>query len=483
MELNHDICYSAIKSKDERFDGRFFTGVLTTGIYCRPICPALTPRVENVQFYGTAAEAAEAGFRPCLRCRPESSPGSPEWEGGSAIVSRAVRLINEGVMDEDGLESVAAHLHLGSRQLRRLFVKHLGVPPVAVVQTRRLHFAKKLIDETNLPMTEIAFSAGYQSVRRFNDAFQKTYGRSPTELRRQNVDEETAVSHLQLKLAYRPPFNWDALIQFLQARAIPGVEVVEANRYKRTVQFGERDGVIEVTPIRNKNYLQLSVPSHLARHLQTISERIRRLFDLQADPIQIENHLCQDALLAPIFKQVRGLRLPGCWDGFEIGVRAIIGQQVSVKGATTISGRLVERLGTPVTAVSENSHLTHIFPTPMQIVNGDLTNLGMPTKRAETIRTLAQAVLDGTISFNTPTSLEEAIDSFVQLPGIGDWTAQYMAMRALGEPDAFPAGDLILRRAASETEKPLTEKQLRERAEDWRPWRAYAAVYLWKSYA
>lgn len=480
MKLDHGICYSAIKSRDERFDGRFFTGVRTTGIYCRPVCPANTPRAENVQFFNTAAQAAEAGFRPCLRCRPESAPGSPEWNGGSAIVSRAVRLINEGVMDDGGLDSVATHLHLGSRQLRRLFVQHLGVSPIAVAQTRRLHFAKKLIDETNLPMADIAFSAGYQSIRRFNDALHKTYGRTPTELRRQNDAVDTAVSHLHLKLAYRPPYNWDALIQFLQARAIPGVEWVEAQRYSRTVRFGDQEGIIEVTPVPNKNYLQLSVPSHLARHLQTITERIRRLFDLQADPSQIHDHLSQDALLAPLLAQYPGLRLPGCWDGFEIAVRAILGQQVSVQAATTISGRLVAQLGGMVTAVSDNSPLTHHFPTPQQIIHADLSSLGIPGKRAESIRTIAQAVLDGTLTFNTPTSLEDAIETMVQLPGIGDWTAQYIAMRALGEPDAFPAGDLILRRAASDNDKPLTETQLRTRAESWRPWRAYAAVYLWK---
>ena len=482
MKLNHDRCYAAIKSRDARFDGRFFTAVSTTGIYCRPICPATRPQSKNVRFYNTAAEASDAGFRPCLRCRPESSPGSSEWNGSSALVVRAMRLINEGVMDDGGLDAVAAHLHIGSRQLRRLFGEHLGVSPVTVVQTRRLHFAKKLIDETSLPMTDVAFSAGYQSIRRFNDVFQKTYGRTPTELRRKNVDEKTAVSHLHLKLAYRPPFSWDSLIGFLQMRAIPGVETVQANRYSRTVQFGEQSGIITVQPIPDKNQLRLSVPTQLAGHLQPISERIRRLFDLQADPAQISTHLSQDPLLAPTVTRYPGLRLPGCWDGFEIAVRAILGQQVSVKAATTISGRLVERLGTVITAVSTHPSLTHIFPTPTQIVTGDLSKLGITTKRAEAIRTLAQAVLDGRLRFSTPSSLEEAIDSMVQLPGIGDWTAQYIAMRALGEPDAFPAGDLILRRAAATKANPLTEKQLRQQAESWRPWRAYAAIYLWKSY-
>lgn len=483
MILNHDLCYAALKSRDARFDGRFFTAVSTTGIYCRPICPATRPQSKNVHFYSTAAEASDAGFRPCLRCRPESSPGSPEWNGSSALVVRAIRLINEGVMDDGGLDAVSAHLHIGSRQLRRLFGEHLGVSPVTIAQTRRLHFAKKLIDETHLPMTDVALSAGYRSVRRFNDVFQKTYQRTPTELRRTNRGGKTAVSHLHLKLAYRPPFSWNSLISFLQMRAIPGVEAVQADSYSRTVQFGNLSGIITVQPIPDKNRLRLSVPTHLAGHLQLIAERIRRLFDLQADPAQISDHLSQDALLAPTVARYPGLRLPGCWDGFEIAVRAILGQQVSVKAATTISGRLVERLGLPITAVSPpHPSLTHIFPTPTQIVSADLSKLGLTTKRAETIRTLAQAVLNGELTFSTPVSLEEAIASMVKLPGIGDWTAQYIAMRALGEPDAFPAGDLILRRAATTTEKTITEKQLRQRADSWRPWRAYAAIYLWKSY-
>jgi AraC family transcriptional regulator of adaptative response / DNA-3-methyladenine glycosylase II len=271
-------------------------------------------------------------------------------------------------------------------------------------------------------------------------------------------------------------------------RAIPGVEAVQADSYSRTVQFGEQSGIITVQPIPNKNQLRLSVPTQLANHLQLIAERIRRLFDLQADPAEISEHLSQDVLLAPTIARYPGLRLPGCWDGFEIAVRAVLGQQVSVKAATTISGRLVERLGTRITAVSETAvsathpSLTHTFPTPTQIVSADLSKLGLTTKRAETIRTLAQAVVDRRLRFSTPSSLEEAVDSMVQLPGIGDWTAQYIAMRALGEPDAFPAGDLILRRAATTTEKTITEKQLRQRAAAWRPWRAYAAIYLWKSY-
>ncbi len=487
MELNHQQCYAAIQSRDERFDGRFFTGVKTTGIYCRPICPASTPRPENVTFYTTAAAAATAGFRPCLRCRPESSPGTPEWQGSSALVSRAIRLISDGVLDEGGVESLAAHLHLGSRQLRRLFHQHLGVSPITVAQTRRLHFAKKLIDETNLPMTEIAFAAGYSSIRRYNDAFQQVYGRTPTELRRhdiqapplENTPTKTAVT---LKLAYRPPFNWQAMLNFLLVRATPGVETIAENTYFRTIAYEKESGIISVTPIPNKNYLRLAVPLNLSRFLFPIAERIRRLFDLQADPVQICNHLCQDPLLAATEKTE--FRLPGTWDGFEIAVRAILGQQVTVQAATTLIGRLVQRCGStlPESAQSQTtSQLTHLFPTPEQVATADLTGLGTTNQRLAAIKTLATAVLNGNLSFNTPTTLEEAIDTLIALPGIGSWTAHYIAMRGLSEPDAFPAGDLILRRAAAPSpDQPLTETQLRKTAEAWRPWRAYAAILLWQ---
>jgi AraC family transcriptional regulator of adaptative response / DNA-3-methyladenine glycosylase II len=486
MELNHEQCYAAIQSRDERFDGRFFTGVKTTGIYCRPVCPATTPRSENVTFYTTAAAAAAAGFRPCLRCRPESSPGTPEWQGGSAVVSRALRLISDGVMDEGGVDTLAQRLHLGSRQLRRLFNQHLGVSPVTVGQTRRLHFAKKLIDETDLPMTEIAFTAGYSSIRRYNDAIQEVYGRTPTELRK-NVEESPIPKKapITLKLAYRPPFNWPAMLNFLAVRATPGVEWIEQDSYYRTITFGQESGIISVKPVPNRNYLLLSVPLNLSRFLFPTAERIRRLFDLQADPVQICNHLCGDPLLAAAEKTE--FRLPGTWDGFEIALRAILGQQVTVRAATTLMGRLVERGGTPLPE-SELPHLptqlTHLFPTPEQVAAADLTGLGTTRQRIAAVQTLANAVLEGALSFTTPTTLEEAIETLTALPGIGRWTAHYIAMRGLSEPDAFPAGDLILRRAAAPSPgKPLTEKQLLKTAEAWRPWRAYAAILLWQKAA
>lgn len=486
MELNHEQCYAAIQSRDERFDGRFFTGVKTTGIYCRPVCPASTPRPENVTFFTTAAAAAAAGFRPCLRCRPESSPGTPEWRGGSAVVSRALRLISDGVMDDGGIEAVAGRLHIGSRQLRRLFNQHLGVSPITVGQTRRLHFAKKLIDETTLPMTEIAFTAGYSSIRRYNDAIQKVYGRPPTELRRQTEEYPTPnKAPISLKLAYRPPFNWQGMLNFLAARATPGVEWIDEDSYFRTISLGKESGIISVRPIPDRNYLHLSVPLNLSRFLFPVAERIRRLFDLQADAVQICNHLCQDPLLGAA--EMTEFRLPGAWNGFEIAIRAILGQQVTVPAATTLMGRLVERCGSPLPEPEQSqmpAQLTHLFPNPEQIAAADLTGLGTTNQRLAAIQALATAVLEGELSLTTPTTLEEAIESLTALPGIGSWTAHYIAMRGLSEPDAFPAGDLILRRAAAPSpDKPLTEAQLLKTAEAWRPWRAYAAILLWQKAA
>lgn len=487
MKLDHQICYSAIKSRDARFDGRFFAAVLTTGIYCRPVCPALTPRPENVRFLTSAAAAEEEGFRPCLRCRPEASPGTPDWQGPYTLVSRALRLISEGVLDEAGVDELASRLNIGTRQLRRLFIKQLGAPPIAVAQTRRLHFAKKLIDETKLPMSEIAFCAGFSSIRRFNAAIRSAYDRSPTELRRAgNIAHSKAndlnLHNLQLKLSYRPPLDWPSLIQFLQSRAIPGVELVERDKYRRTVQIEDSAGVIELRFIEGQQHFLLSVPPHLSRSLMQISERIRTLFDLRADPLAITNHLQQDEQMSDLVQYYPGLRVPGAWDGFELAVRAILGQQVSLKAANTLAGRLVKTYGDPL-QTARDDELAYLFPRPERLAEATLSDIGLMPNRAEAIRALAKAVRDGELVFGTGVGLEEAIERLTALPGLGSWTAHYIAMRALGEPDAFPSADLALRRAAAETkDATLTEAQLRQRAEVWRPWRAYAAMYLWQHY-
>ncbi|HLG14101.1 MAG TPA: AlkA N-terminal domain-containing protein [Blastocatellia bacterium] len=483
MNLDRRHCYSALKSRDERFDGRFFATVLTTGVYCRPICPAPTPRPENVRFVPCAAAAEEAGFRPCLRCHPETSPGTPAWLGASSTVSRALRLISDGALDEASVEDLAGRLGIGERHLRRLFEKHLGASPVAVAQTRRTHFAKKLIDETSLPVTEIAYIAGFSSIRRFNDIFRKSFGKSPSQCRRGKTgDDEPEDSRLCLRLAYRPPFDWRALSGFLRARAIPGVESIDETAYRRTVRIGDASGVIEVRPIEGRSHLLLSVPPALSKGLAQIAERVRRLFDLKADPVEITNHLKQDPALADAIRSRPGLRVPGAWDGFEIGVRAILGQQVSVSAATTLSGRLVEACGDALLAADRNG-LRYLFPDPERLSREKLTNIGLPSKRAEAIREFARAVRDGAVELTTSASLESTIERLTALSGVGAWTAHYIAMRALGEPDAFPSGDLVLRRAAARRRgETLRESDLLERAEQWRPWRAYAALYLWTSY-
>jgi AraC family transcriptional regulator of adaptative response / DNA-3-methyladenine glycosylase II len=486
MELDHELCYAISRSRDERFDGRFFIGVLTTGVYCRTVCPAPCPRPENIRFYPTAAAAAAAGFRPCLRCRPEAAPGTPAWQGPPALVSRALLLIAEGLLDEEGVEGLARRLNVGARQLRRLFLQQVGASPLAVAQTRRIHFAKTLIDETSLPLADVAFSAGFSSIRRFNAAFRQAYGRAPSQLRRHSrarpASEDCAI---ELRLAYRPPYDWPALIGFLGARAIPGVEAVDPRAYRRTVRIAGAAGVIEVRPVEGRRQLRLTVPGGLSPHLAQIVERVKRMFDLKADPAVYAGHLAADPLLAPRVRAHPGLRLPGAWDGFEIAVRAILGQQVSLRGANTLAGRLVAACGEPLPA--PQAGLGCLFPTAERLAEARLAGLGLTRSRAEAIRGLARAVADGSLALATPPGLEEALAALTDLPGIGPWTAHYIALRAFGEPDAFPAGDLGLRRAASgppqalagEAGRPLPEAALRRRAEAWRPWRAYAAAYLW----
>ena len=484
MKIEPTLCYKAVQSRDPRFDGRFFTAVLTTGVYCRPVCPAVTPRPENVRFYPSAAAAQEAGFRPCLRCRPEASPGTPEWQETTSLVTRGLRLISEGVLDKAGVDGLAGSLNIGARHLRRLFARNLGAPPVAVAQTRRLDFARRLIDETSLPVTEIAFSAGFSSLRRFNDAFLRTYGRPPSAMRRLRASTADIpnFSSLGLKLYYRPPFDWFSLSRFLRDRAIPGVELVGEGYYRRTVRVREAVGVIEIRPVLAERHVLLLVSAQFSKDLLIITDRVRDLLDLRSDPLTIGAHLSSDPWLSPLVLANPGLRVPGAWDGFEIAVRAILGQQVSVKAASTMAGRLVQAFGEQLPQPGETG-LTSLFPSPDRLCEADLTEIGMTRQRAKSIRELARAVNDGELSFTTSSSLEGAIERLAALPGIGAWTAHYIAMRALREPDAFPAGDLGLRRAISADGKSAwSEKDLIERSQTWRPWRAYAAMHLWNRY-
>lgn len=481
MEYDREVLSRARLSRDPRFDGKFFIGVLTTRIYCRPVCRSRTSKEENVCYFPSAAAAAEAGFRPCLRCRPECSPGTPGWAGTSNTVSRALRLISQTGLEDGGVEALAGHLGIGARHLRRLFLRHLGATPRAVAQTRRLHFAKKLIDETGLSMTQIAVAAGFGSVRRFNAAIRGTYRRTPTEIRRTRRRGSEPENEYLFDLPFRPPLDWDAMLGFLAARATPGVELAASGAYRRSISMHGHHGTIEVSLAHRANAAPRAIAeSSLAVRivlddpcsLFAVIERIRSMFDLNADWLAIAETLRGDPALGARIDARPGGRVPGCWDGFELATRAILGQQVSVRGATTLAGRLAEAFGEPL---PKAKGLTRLFPTPERLAGADLLGIGLTRARAETIKALAAAVCAGTLNFQRVVNTQAFLSRLREIRGIGDWTAQYIAMRALREPDAFPAGDLGLRRALHIE----SAQQLHYRAEGWRPWRAYAAMYLW----
>ncbi len=475
MQLDSDTCYRAMVSRDRRFEGQFFVAVRSTGIYCRPGCPAPVPLKRNVVFFERAAAAEEAGFRPCLRCRPDSVPGTPAWLGTSATVARALKLIEGGGPDEVAAGALAARLGIGERHLRRLFAEHVGVSPGAVARTRRLHFARKLIDETALPMAEVALCSGFASVRRFNEAMLDNFRRSPTELRRRA--KSVAPGPMRLKLPYRAPYDWEALLSFLRARAIPGVERVDENSWRRTVSVDGWSGVIAVEPIAGENALALSLSIPPGRTLIQIVERVTKMFDLDADPRAIGKQLEKDSLLKKSVAARPGLRVPGVWCGFEHAVRAILGQQVTVAHATALAGKIAAKFGAPLDG---ESGLTHLFPPAVTLASADVASVGMPGARGRAIRALAEAVASGAIDFSGAQSREETLAALVALPGVGPWTAEYVAMRALREPDAFPASDLGVRRALTKNGRVPPVPEIERRAARWRPWRAYAAMHLWE---
>jgi AraC family transcriptional regulator of adaptative response / DNA-3-methyladenine glycosylase II len=477
-------------SRDPRFDGKFFIAVTSTRIYCRPVCPVPSPKLANIRYYATAASAAEAGYRPCLRCRPEAAPGTPAWLGTSAVVRRALKLIHEGALDASSVDALAARVGIGPRHLHRLFVQHVGASPVVVAQTRRLHFAKRLLDETNLRMTEIALASGFGSLRRFNHAFQATYRRAPRDLRRQRRDEHAADGEeVVLRLAYRPPYDWEHVRDFLARRAVPGVERVDARGYARTVVTADAPGggrhatrgyaTVCVSPLPGEHALLLRVRGAAPAALFQLSSTARRAFDLAADPARIALALRGDPRLGPLVARHPGLRIPGAWDPFECAVRAVLGQQVSVAAGRTLAARLVARAGREVEGGTDG--LTHVFPTPAALAAANLDGLGLPGARVRALQALAAAAARGALDFSAPA--EEVVARLVALPGFGAWTAQYVALRGLGEPDAFPAADLVLRRAAAGSEAPLTAPALSSRAEAWRPWRGYAVLLLWRAAA
>jgi len=502
--LDADRCYRLLAARDARFDGRLFVGVRSTGIFCRPICPARTPKARNCTFYRSAAAAQAAGFRPCLRCRPEAAPGTPAWRGTAASVSRAMRLIEDGALDGEGsVEALADRLGIGARHLRRLFDQHLGTTPRAVAKMRRVLFAKQMISETMLPMSEVAMAAGFSSQRRFNACMREVYGRPPTELRRKRATRPSSAKAaaaifepVRMTLTYRPPLAWDALLEFLELRAIPGVEVVADGVYSRTLRLGDRleggVGVVRVRHDEEKHRLAVEVYLSSTTGLIDVATRLRRLFDLDADGAAIDTVLGRLARLRPHLRKRPGVRVPGTVDGFETAVRAILGQQISVKGATTFAERIVARWGTPLADVWEGGlpegalpvATRALFPDARVLAEAKLEEIGLTGARAETIRGVAQAVIENPALLSPAADLAEALNAWQSLRGIGPWTAQYIAMRVLREPDGLPTGDLVLRKAITKRgEKPRPAADVEKVLEVCRPYRAYAAIRLWDDYS
>jgi AraC family transcriptional regulator of adaptative response / DNA-3-methyladenine glycosylase II len=485
--LDPQACYQALRTHDDRFDGRFFVGVVSTGIYCRPVCPARPARFENCRFFPSAAAAQEAGFRPCLRCRPETAPDVGSWRGTSNTVQRGLALIAEGELDGDdaNVETLAERLGVGGRQLRRLFQQHLGASPISVAQTRRVLFAKQLIHDTRLPMGEIALAAGFGSIRRFNETFHRLYGRPPSALRAKRVatqmEGSVAATGVTVRLRYRPPYDWPGVLTHLRVRAIEGVERVNAETYSRTVQHDGATGTVEVTHLPELDSLAATVRFPSVRALTAIVARIRRVFDLGADVTTIGAHLAGDPLLAPLVAERPGLRVPGGWDGFEVAVRAVLGQQISVEAARRLAGHLVSLCGTRlVHGQSGDGDLAIAFPEASQVANADLRRLAMPEARRRTLAALARAAATDAHLFDPLDTLDKTVAKLRAIGGIGEWTAQYIALRAAREPDAFPASDIaLLRSAARLAGASLTPAELLLRAERWRPWRGYAAQHMW----
>jgi len=478
MSLDPEICWRAWTARDARFVGRFVMGVTSTHIYCRPGCPARLPARRNVRFYVTPAAAEAAGFRACLRCRPDSAPGSPTAAGTAATVSRALRLIDDGALTDGSLETLSARLGVTSRWLRELFERHVGAAPLDVARTRQAHLARRMLEQTPLPIEDIAAAAGYGSARRLRAAFQQTFKRAPATLRRRSA--QASEGGLVLRLPARPPFDAAPLLAFFGARAIPGVETVRADVYRRTFALNGVPSVLEVRAYDAG--VELRVPAHAAAAVPRVLARVSRLFDLDADVSAIKAALARDPRLARALRG-RVVRVPGAFDAFEAGVRALLGQQVSVAAARTLAGRLVAACGEPypgsAAAHAPEAALTHVFPTPAAVAAAPLETLGLTRSRAAALRGFAAAIADGTLDLGAFRDLDDAIEKLTALPGIGDWTAQYLAMRALGEPDAFPAGDLGVRQALARNGTLPNERAVRERAERWRPWRAYAVLALW----
>lgn len=463
MSWNQETYYRALSARDHRFDGIFFVGVTSTRIYCRPVCPARTPLLKNCTFHRSPAAAAQAGFRPCLRCRPELAPGRAPIDA----VSRLARVAAEQLETSESVTELALQLGVSSRQLRRAFQKEFGVSPAALRTHRRLELARRLLRETEMSITDIAYSSGFGSLRRFHAAYKSQFKEPPRA--RQTGEEQ---SELRLELAYRDPLNWQSLLDYLAPRLWPGVERVSGHHYRRNVELDGRRGTIEVGP-RSDGALEARISVSLSPVVAPVLQRLRRLFDLDCDP-----QLIAEQLKPQLGDFESGHRVPGAFDNFELSLRAILGQQISVGAATTLGGRLVQRFGQPLE--SEDAGLTHYFPEPQTLAEAcadEIAALGMPRSRALTVQALARAVAAGNLSLQPGVDLQQQLQQLQELPGVGSWTAQYIAMRALRWPDAFPASDLGLRKAM----KRISSSELQEKSKAWRPWRAYAAMHLWST--
>jgi AraC family transcriptional regulator, regulatory protein of adaptative response / DNA-3-methyladenine glycosylase II len=472
MELDWRVCSRARLARDARFDGKFYIGVHSTRIYCRPICHARASREENVCYFSTAAAAAAAGFRPCLRCRPECSPGTPAWAGTKTTVARALRLLNQSSLEEGGVEALADHLGVGSRHLRRLFLRHLGATPRDIAQTRRLHFAKKLIDETRLPMTQIALASGFGTVRRFNAAIREVYNRTPTQIRalaRQKPSD--AENQYEFRLVFRRPYSWSYMLQFLAAHAARGLENIEGDCYRRTISVKDNEGFLEISADEARDELRVRVQIGDPGFLFAIIERVRAMFDLDADWSVIEKTLKADRLLAAMLAADPGRRVVGCFDGFELTVRAILRQRNQRPKFVRQLNGIVETFGRPY---SPAEHLTHLFPTPEALCDAELENLGILKAHADSIRAVARAACLGRITFDKIADTAGFLHALADCPGVGAQTVEYVAMRALRDTDAFPMTLSTLRRVLEAADL----RAVQQRTLSWRPWRAYAAVYL-----
>lgn len=465
-----DCCYQAVLTRDSRFDGVFFVGVASTGIYCRTVCHARTPQRKNCTFYPSAAAAEQAGFRPCLLCRPELAPGHARIDAAGRLAAAVARRIDAGTFVEQRFETLAQELGVSPRHLRRVVRQEFGVAPIQLLQTHRLLLAKQLLTDTTLSIVDVAYASGFGSLRRFNRLFQERYRLQPTQLRKKKsaVGQDCIVS----EVAYRPPLDWQALLSYLAGRAIAAVETVEANRYCRTVHIGQQRGWLSVEPANNRAALKVAISVSLVPVLLSVLSQVKALFDLAAEPQQIAAHL------GAMAQQQPGLRVPGAFDSFEIAVRTIIGQQISVKAATTLMGRFVESFGEPMSTPS--AQLTRLTPTAERVAQvkvSAIASLGIVEKRAKTIIALSQAIANQTLSLVPGGATEKTVSQLQTIPGIGPWTAQYIAMRVLADPDAFPHTDLGIRQALGET----SPQRILAIAAPWQPWRSYAVMHLWKS--